>query len=206
MALIINIVGFIFMLVSVFLFGLKGMTAEMGIAVAASCVFLAFANLDKFTKFKGAGFEAELREAVSEANATIHELKELAKPLIRTNFEILAQANRMQGSNFEKTHDLFDQLQSLQVKFQLEDTEIEKSKNSYIVIHAWDMVYEILDDVRRVELNENYQRLKDTIGQINFETMPDIDAFLTQVETVNLSEKDEFKLEKLREYKLKYKL
>ncbi|MCU8356817.1 hypothetical protein M2G48_20800 [Vibrio vulnificus] len=88
MALIINIVGFVFMLVSVFLFGLKGMTAEMGIAVAASCVFLAFANLDKFTKFKGAGFEAELREAVSEANATINELKELAKPLIRTNFEI----------------------------------------------------------------------------------------------------------------------
>ncbi|EGQ8002316.1 hypothetical protein [Vibrio vulnificus] len=206
MALIINIVGFVFMLVSVFLFGLKGMTAEMGIAVAASCVFLAFANLDKFTKFKGAGFEAELREAVSEANATINELKELAKPLIRTNFEILAQANRMQGSNFEKTHDLFDQLQSLQVKFQLEDTEIEKSKNSYIVIHAWDMVYEILDDVQRVELNENYQRLKDTIGQINFETMPDIDAFLTQVETLNLSKKDEFKLEKLREYKLKYKL
>ncbi|ENO1854979.1 hypothetical protein ACA876_004109, partial [Vibrio vulnificus] len=118
----------------------------------------------------------------------------------------LAQANRMQGSNFEKTHDLFDQLQSLQVKFQLEDTEIEKSKNSYIVIHAWDMVYEILDDVQRVELNENYQRLKDTIGQINFETMPDIDAFLTQVETLNLSKKDEFKLEKLREYKLKYKL
>ncbi|MFM2589674.1 hypothetical protein [Vibrio sp. TBV020] len=194
------------MLVSVFLFGLKGMTAEMGIAVAASCVFLAFANLDKFTKSKGAGFEAELREAVSEANASIHELKELAKPLIRTNFEILAQANRMQGSNFEKTHDLFDQLQSLQVKFQLEDTETEKSKNSYIVIHAWDMVYEILDDVQRVELNENYQRSKDTIGQINFETMPDIDAFLTQVETLNLSKKDEFKLEKLREYKLKYKL
>ncbi len=97
---------------------------------------------------------------VTEANATIHELKELAKPLIRTNFEILAQANRMQGSNFDKTHDLFDQLQSLQNKLQLDDDQIEKSKNSYIVIHAWDMVHEIMDDVRRVESNENYEYLR----------------------------------------------
>ncbi len=111
------------------------MTAEMGIAVAASCVFLAFANLDKFTKFKGAGFEAELRGVVTEANATIHELKELAKPLIRTNFEILAQANRMQGSNFDKTHDLFDQLQSLQNKLQLDDDQIEKSKKIVILLY-----------------------------------------------------------------------
>ncbi|NQY07529.1 MAG: hypothetical protein HRT68_15365, partial [Flavobacteriaceae bacterium] len=151
MTVFINIIGFIFMLVSVFLFGLKGMAVEMGIAVAASCVFLAFANLDKFTKFKGAGFEAELRDVVTEANATIQELKELADPLIRTNFEILAQANRMQGSNFDKTHELFDQLQLLQQKFQLDNAQIEISKNRYVVIHAWDMVHEIIDDVRNVE-------------------------------------------------------
>lgn len=35
MALFIHIVGCIFMLVSVFLFDLKGMITEMGIAVAA---------------------------------------------------------------------------------------------------------------------------------------------------------------------------
>lgn len=206
MALFIHIVGCIFMLVSVFLFGLKGMTTEMGIAVAASCVFLAFANLDKFTKFKGAGFEAELRDVVNEANATINEIKELAKPLIRTNFEILAQANRMQGSNFDKTHDLFDQLQLLQNKFQLDDSQIEKSKRSYIVIHAWDMVYEIIDDVRSLESKENYEHLRTSVGQINFETPPNIDSFIAKIGNLKLSEKDKFKLEKLREFKLKYEL
>ena len=182
------------------------MTTEMGIAVAASCVFLAFANLDKFTKFKGAGFEDELRDVVNEANATINEIKELAKPLIRTNFEILAQANRMQGSNFDKTHDLFDQLQLLQNKFQLDDSQIEKSKRSYIVIHAWDMVYEIIDDVRSLESKENYEHLRTSVGQINFETPPNIDSFIAKIGNLKLSEKDKFKLEKLREFKLKYEL
>ena len=47
-----NIIGFILLITSIFVFGLKGMSVEMGIAVAASSIFLAFANLHKFSKFK----------------------------------------------------------------------------------------------------------------------------------------------------------
>ena len=52
MSIFLNTVGFIVLIVSVFVFGLKGMAAEMGIAVAASGIFLAFSNLDKFSEFK----------------------------------------------------------------------------------------------------------------------------------------------------------
>lgn len=40
-----------------------------------------FANLEKFSKFKGAGFEAEMHNAVRETYAALEELKELALSL-----------------------------------------------------------------------------------------------------------------------------
>jgi len=92
----LNYIGFGLLVVSIFLFGLKGMVAEMGIAVAASAVFLAFANLDKFSKFKGAGFEAELRSVVNEANATVEHLKSVATPLLVTSVDLMTKDGRWQ--------------------------------------------------------------------------------------------------------------
>ncbi len=36
------------------------LAAEMGLAILAGAIGLAFANIDKISKFKGAGFEAEM--------------------------------------------------------------------------------------------------------------------------------------------------
>lgn len=41
-----------------------GKPTEMGLAIMAGALGLAFANLDKFSKFKGGGFEAELRDKI----------------------------------------------------------------------------------------------------------------------------------------------
>ncbi len=41
-------------------YGFTGATGEMGLAIVAGAIGLAFANLDKISKFKGAGFEAEM--------------------------------------------------------------------------------------------------------------------------------------------------
>ncbi|EHI9242792.1 ArsR family transcriptional regulator [Vibrio vulnificus] len=43
-------------------FGYLGQTVEMGLAVVAGSLGLAFSNLDKISRFKGAGFEAEMRD------------------------------------------------------------------------------------------------------------------------------------------------
>ncbi|MFL1467391.1 hypothetical protein [Marinobacter sp. HN1S83] len=40
------------------------MTAEMGLAILAGSIGLAFTNIDKIARFKGAGFEAEMCEKV----------------------------------------------------------------------------------------------------------------------------------------------
>ena len=42
-------------------YGFLGLTTEMGVAVLAGAIGLAFSNLDKIARFKGAGFEAEMK-------------------------------------------------------------------------------------------------------------------------------------------------
>ncbi|OAM96724.1 hypothetical protein AZ468_23840 (plasmid) [Vibrio europaeus] len=80
----------------------------MGIAVVASSIFLAFANLDKFSKFKGAGFEAELKSVVDEANSSIENLKAVTTPLLITSLDLISKDGRWSdGGGFYKTHDLY---------------------------------------------------------------------------------------------------
>ena len=69
----------------------------MGIAATAICVALFFANLDKFSRFKGGagGIEAELRTAVNEAYAAIEQLKELGLSLSSPIVDELAVSGRM---------------------------------------------------------------------------------------------------------------
>ncbi len=206
MNIFLNIVGFIVLIVSVFLFGLKGMAAEMGIAVAASGVFLAFANLDKFSEFKGAGFEAKLREVVDEANATIENLKEVAKPLIKTNLFALAKAGRFSDGAFNKSHDVYDQLAELQSKIGLDGQDLEKSKASYLNIHAWDMVSELSGNIERAG-NERFSvTSREAMGTHSFEVAPDLKKFNELVSGVELDEVSQNQFETLKNYYAKYQL
>ena len=43
-------------------FGYLGRPAEMGLAIVAGSIALAFSYIDKIQRFKGAGFEAEMRQ------------------------------------------------------------------------------------------------------------------------------------------------
>lgn len=77
------------------LLGIFRTPKEMGIAVAAIGLALFFANIDKFSRFKGAGFEAELRIAVDEAYAAIVQLKELGLSLSAPIVDELALSGRI---------------------------------------------------------------------------------------------------------------
>jgi len=46
------------------LLGFLGKPTEMGLAIIAGSIGLAFSNIDKIARFKGAGFEAEMREKI----------------------------------------------------------------------------------------------------------------------------------------------
>jgi hypothetical protein len=77
------------------LFGVFRLPKEMAVATTAIALALAFANLDKFVKFKGAGFEAELRTVVDKAYAAIDQLKDLGLSLSAPIVDELALSGRM---------------------------------------------------------------------------------------------------------------
>lgn len=202
----INIIGFTLLIISIFVFGLKGMSVEMGISVTASSIFLAFANLNKFAKFKGAGFEAELKQVVDEANATIENLKEVAKPLIQTNLVTLTKAGRFEEDAFNQSHDLYDQLNELQKKMGLKSDDLEISKSEYLNIHAWDMVYELSSEIEKCSVPNFLQISRDTLGVHNFKKAPDIKKFHALLSDLKLNEENKKQLQLLNNYYDKYKL
>jgi len=201
-----NIIGFALIIISVFLFGLKGMTVEMGIAVAASGIFLAFSNLEKFSKFKGAGFEAELKQVVNEANATIDNLKEVATPLLITNLELLANSGRFGDSDSNEDHKLFDRILSLQEKIGLSSKEIKEATNHYLNIHAWDLFSDIANTIEKDGNKEFSIKLRESIGTHSYDEKPSIKKLNELTSDIELTEKAKEKLYAIDKYFKKYKL
>lgn len=52
------------LLIGTMVLAFLGKPAEMGLAIVAAAIALVFADIERFKRFKGAGFEAELREQI----------------------------------------------------------------------------------------------------------------------------------------------
>lgn len=59
--------AFIVLLAGPITFGMLGKPTEMGLCILAAAIALAFSNIEKIKRFKGAGFEAEMLEKQVEA-------------------------------------------------------------------------------------------------------------------------------------------
>lgn len=75
-------VSVVVLLVVSSLFGFYGKIGAMTLSIVAGSLGIAFANLDKFSKIKGAGFEAEIREMVSRTKEKTEEVVSLVQPVI----------------------------------------------------------------------------------------------------------------------------
>ncbi len=58
-------IGLVFLLAASTYFGIRAQPVEMGLVIVTAAIALAFLNIDKIQKFKGAGFEAEMRAQVA---------------------------------------------------------------------------------------------------------------------------------------------
>jgi|TARA_Y100001956_G_scaffold73371_1_gene79530 hypothetical protein len=202
-----NFLGLALLIASIFVFGLKGMSVEMGIAVAGSCVFLAFANLDQFAEFKGAGFEAKLKQAVTEANATIENLKSVAAPLLITTIDLLAKEGRWGGGGKTNNRDaLFDKLVSLQDEIGISDQDLEIAKAQYLNIHAWDKVSDLVSSVERSGRERFSVEVKDQLGSHSYDAPPDLERLLKLIDEDSLSPSELEKLNEIKEFYRRNKL
>jgi hypothetical protein len=107
---LITILGGLLTLGLAVMFGVMGKPTEMGIIVVAGAIGLAFLNIDKIQRFKGAGFEAEMKRAVEEANATIEQLREVATTSSEVILTDLMAGNFMDGTTLENRLKLHDRL------------------------------------------------------------------------------------------------
>lgn len=92
---VLNYAGILALVAIPVYFGYLKQPTEMGILVGAISLALFFLNLDKFSKFSGAGMSAELRIVTEEAYATLEELRKLAVALSTPIVNNLTLVGRM---------------------------------------------------------------------------------------------------------------
>ncbi len=77
----------------------QGKPTEMGLTTLLGAIVMAFLNIDKIESFRGAGFEARMKQVVSEANDAIEKTRELGAVLARQNLDSIALQGRFEGNN-----------------------------------------------------------------------------------------------------------
>ncbi len=104
------IVGFLIIIVPVTLLGFWGKKNGMWLIVLAGATVLTFANIEKIQRFKIAGFEAEMKKVVQEANATIEQLRSVATTSARATITSLMADNFIDDFTLKNQLELHDQL------------------------------------------------------------------------------------------------
>lgn len=133
-------------------FGFIGKPTEMGLAIVAGAIAAAFMNIDKIQRFKGAGFEAEMKKAVDEAYATLENLRELATPLLVSILANLTYFGRFGGMDPHRKHKFKDELKDIADKLSITDNELDEALKIFHRYHAWDHVSQIIDEVRKEQI------------------------------------------------------
>jgi hypothetical protein len=129
--------------------GLLGKPTEMCIFVVADGIGLAFANIDKIQRFKGAGFEAEMRKAVEEAYATTESLKAIAKPLILSTLSNLIYAGRWGGMNSDKKHAIKKEMDQLASSMGIFNQIIRAESEKFFAWHAIDHINHLQNAINK---------------------------------------------------------
>jgi len=90
--------------------GLLGKPTEMGLIIVAGSIAIAFLNIDRIQRFKGAGFEADMRQTVEEVHATLEQLRKLATASTESSLTTLMSGNFFDGTTLATRLDLHDRL------------------------------------------------------------------------------------------------
>lgn len=106
----ITIGACLLMMVLAMIFGVQGKPTEMGLIILAGSLSIAFLNIHHIQRFKGAGFEAEMRQVVQEAHATVEQLRILAASSAESTLTTLMAGNFFDGTTLDARLELHDRL------------------------------------------------------------------------------------------------
>ena len=148
-------------------FGYIGKPAEMGLAILMGTLVSAFVNLDKFSSFKGAGFEAELREAketVEKALVTVENLKEIVQPLLFNTLHSITYMGRLSAGGPNANKDTIrDGCKQIISTLEINSSELNHIISTYDNYMMWDCYNKILTKVRSANISDTlYTQLQVT--------------------------------------------
>jgi hypothetical protein len=157
-------------------FGLLGRPAEMGLVALAGAIGMAFTNIDRIQRFKGAGFEAEMKKVVEEAYATTDSLKELASTLASFGIFSLAYENRWAGMNNHTTHQLKARIDKVCESLNLNDQLIDEASSLFVWFSGNDHLHKITECLSKANPDDHDARSKlDVLKRKPGEALPNVD-------------------------------
>lgn len=151
-------ISFFFLLGASSVFGYLDKLGAMSLSVIAGAIGMAFANLDRFSRIKGAGFEAELKKAVDEAYATTSSVKELSAELTRSILGIIAGEGRWGGMGLKRKLQLREEIDASLTKIGLKEYEIAETHKLFDQYLLWDHGRAIIDLMQKSDKADNELR------------------------------------------------
>lgn len=150
-----RILSIIFIVVPTMYFGYIGKATEMGLALLMGTLVATFINLDKFSSFKGAGFEAQLREAketVEKALVTVENLREILQPLLFNTLHSITYMGRIGGGGPSTNKDTIrDGCEKIISTLKIDSPELLDIISTYNKFNMWDAYGQILNLLNQID-------------------------------------------------------
>jgi hypothetical protein len=132
-------------------FGYNGKPAEMGLALISGSIAACFINLEKFSSFKGGGFEAQLREAkdtVDKAMVTVENLKNVISPLLLSTIYNITYMGRWGGGSVNENEAILQGSKEIIKEFDLNNAELTAAVSTYYRYNTWDAYAKIVSELK----------------------------------------------------------
>lgn len=125
---LINAFASVVMIVLAMYLAITGKPKEMALIIIACSICIAFLNIDSIQRFKGAGFEAQMRDTIKEANATVDQLRKLAAASTESTLTTSMAGNFFDGTTLETRVALHDKLVKTLVDLGVPKKQIDESR------------------------------------------------------------------------------
>ena len=192
-------IGVLYTIGATLYFGFVGKSAEMGVALLTGIFIMAFANLDMFSFFEGAGFRAETRGRIKAAEVSLETLRELVTLIAGPILEELTFGGRLSNIDFfarrKMMVDLIEYMKKLNIQDPNINQPIETIDRFLVGDHISKIDKAVQEDVNlgteiKKDIQEKIQKIRTEVNrQMRFDPGP-IKFLLADVSSRNLEIKE----------------
>ena len=129
---------------------ITGNTSGAATCYVAAMLFLVFSNIDRFTSFKGLGFEANIRELdnkIKEADAILKQLKSLSTFASRAVVDLTNKTGRLGGAiSSKERYQYITEVSEHLEEMGIAKSEIRKTLTSWVFYSTFDLMQYIIYD------------------------------------------------------------